>query len=67
MAIVVYFAYSNLVIFSVNLIQNESLLFSFIGTWWVHIFAAITCYLLYIFKKLHIKNYSDLKIFLENR
>ena len=28
MAIVVYFAYSNLVIFSVNLIQNESLLFS---------------------------------------
>ena len=67
MAIVVYFAYSNLVIFSVNLIQNESLLFSFIGTWWVHIFAAITCYLLYIFKKFHIKNYSDLKIFLENR
>ena len=67
MAIVVYFAYSNLVIFSVNLIQNESLLFSFIGTWWVHIFAAIICYLLYIFKKFHIKNYSDLKIFLGNR
>ena len=67
LAIIVYFAYSNLVIFSVNLIQQESLLFSFVGTWWVHIFAAIICYSLYFFKKFNIKNYSDLKVFLEHK
>ena len=36
---------------SVNQIQKESYLFSLIGTWWVHLLAAITCYLIYIMKK----------------
>ena len=61
-AIIVYFIYSNLAIVSVNQIQKDSLLFSVIGTWWVHILAFAICYLLYIKNKLQINNYKDLKI-----
>ena len=63
-SIVIYFLYSNLVIVSVNQIQKESYIFSFIGSWWVHIIAAILCYTLYIMKKRQIKIHSNLvKIF----
>ena len=48
-AILIYFVYSNFVILSVNGIKNETILFSYIGTWWVHIFAGISFYL--VFKK----------------
>ena len=56
-SIIIYFLYSNLVIISVNQIQKESYLFSFIGSWWVHIFAAILCYGLYSLKKKQINLY----------
>ena len=59
-AIIIYFLYSNLVIISVNQIQKESYLFSLIGTWWVHLLAAITCYLIYIMKKNQIDGYRYL-------
>ena len=63
-SIIIYFLYSNLVIISVNQIQKESYIFSFIGSWWVHIIAAILCYTLYIMKKRQIKIHSNLvKIF----
>ncbi len=63
-SIIIYFLYSNLVIISVNQIQKESYIFSFIGSWWVHIIAAILCYTLYIMKKRQIKMHSNLvKIF----
>ena len=59
LGIIVYFIYSNLVIVSVNQIQKESLLFLFIGTWWVHISAGLTCYILYTVKKNQLNNYKD--------
>ena len=65
LGIIVYFIYSNLVIVSVNQIQKESLLFLFIGTWWVHISAALTCYILYIMKKRQLNNYKDFLIFIK--
>ena len=58
-SIVIYFLYSNLVIVSVNQIQKESYIFSLIGSWWVHIVAAILCYTLYITKKRQIKLYPN--------
>ncbi len=57
-SIVIYFLYSNLVIVSVNQIQKESYLFTFIGSWWVHITAAILCYSLYMIKKRQINLFS---------
>ena len=63
-SIVIYFLYSNLVIISVNQIQKESYIFSLIGSWWVHIVAAVLCYTLYITKKRQIKLYPNfVKIF----
>jgi len=59
LGIIVYFIYSNLVIVSVNQIQKESFLFLFIGTWWVHISAALTCYILYTVRKNQLSNYKD--------
>ena len=64
-AIIVYFIYSNLVIVSVNQIQKDSLLFSIIGTWWVHILAFVICYLFYIKNKLQINNYKNLKVLIK--
>ena len=64
LGIIVYFVYSNLVIISVNQIQKESLLFLFIGTWWVHILAALTCYILYTVRKNQLNNYKDLFVFI---
>jgi len=66
LGIIVYFIYSNLVILSVNQIQKESLLFLFIGTWWVHIFAALTCYILHIVKKNQLNNYKDFLAFIRH-
>ena len=65
-AIIVYFIYSNLAIVSVNEVQKNSNLFSFVGTWWVHILALLSCYLIYIIKKLQIKSYSNLKFYIKN-
>ena len=65
LGIIVYFIYSNLAIVSVNQIQKESVLFLFIGTWWVHISAALTCYILYIMKKRQLNNYKDFLIFIK--
>ena len=56
-SIIIYFLYSNLVIISINQIQKESYLFSFIGSWWVHILAATLCYGLYSLKKNQINLY----------
>ena len=64
-AIIVYFIYSNLVIVSVNQIQRDTLLFSIIGAWWVHILAFAVCYLLYIKNKLQINNYKNLIILIK--
>ena len=64
-AIIVYFIYSNLVIVSVNQIQRDTLLFSIIGAWWVHILAFAVCYLLYIRNKLQINNYKNLIILIK--
>ena len=66
LAIIVYFIYSNLAIISVNEIQKNSIIFSFIGTWWVHMLAIIACYLIYLVKKFQIKSYSNLKFFIKN-
>ena len=66
LGIIVYFIYSNLAIVSVNQIQKESFLFLFIGTWWVHISAALTCYILYIVKKKQLNNYKDFLIFIKS-
>ena len=66
LGIIVYFIYSNLAIVSVNQIQKESFLFLFIGTWWVHISAALTCYILYIVKKRQLNNYKDFLIFIKS-
>jgi len=63
LGIIVYFIYSNLAIVSVNQIQKESLLFLFIGTWWVHISAVFICYILYIVKKNQLNNYKDFLVF----
>ena len=63
LGIIVYFIYSNLAIVSVNQIQKESLLFLFIGTWWVHISAVLICYILYIVKKNQLNNYKDFLVF----
>ena len=57
-AIIIYFLYSNLVIVSVNQVQKESYIFSLIGTWWVHILAILTCYLIYLMKKKQINGYK---------
>ena len=65
-AIIIYFIYSNLAIVSVNEVQKNSNLFSFIGTWWVHILALLSCYLIYIIKKLQIKSYNNLKFYIKN-
>ena len=65
-AIIIYFIYSNLAIVSVNEVQKNSNLFSFVGTWWVHILALLSCYLIYIIKKLQIKSYNDLKFYIKN-
>ena len=65
-AIIIYFIYSNLAIVSVNEVQKNSNLFSFVGTWWVHILALLSCYLIYIIKKLQIKSYSNLKFYIKN-
>ena len=65
-AIIIYFIYSNLAIVSVNEVQKNSNLFSFIGAWWVHILALLSCYLIYIIKKLQIKSYSNLKFYIKN-
>ena len=65
-AIFIYFIYSNLAIVSVNEVQKNSNLFSFVGTWWVHILALLSCYLIYIIKKLQIKSYSNLKFYIKN-
>lgn len=65
-AIIIYFIYSNLTIVSVSQIQKDALLFSYVGTWWVHIVALILCYVLYIFKKFQIKNYRDFLILIKN-
>lgn len=64
-AIIIYFIYSNLAIISINEIQKNSNLFSFVGTWWVHILALLSCYLIYIIKKLQIYNYSNLKFYIK--
>jgi lipopolysaccharide export system permease protein len=61
-AIIIYFLYSNLVIVSVNQIQNESLVFSIIGTWWVHFMALLLCYTIYKLKKYQIKNPKEILI-----
>jgi len=66
LGIIVYFIYSNLAIVSVNQIQKESLLFLFIGTWWVHISAALTCYILYIVKKKQLNSYKDFLAFIRS-
>ena len=50
-AIIIYFIYSNLAIVSVNEVQKNSNLFSFVGTWWVHILALLSCYLIYLMNK----------------
>ena len=65
-AIIIYFIYSNLAIVSVNEVQKNSNLFSFVGTWWVHILALLSCYLIYIIKKLQIKSYNNLKFYIKN-
>ena len=65
-AIIIYFIYSNLTIISVNQIQKDVLLFSFVGTWWVHITALLLCYTLYIFQKFQLKSYRDFLNFLKN-
>jgi lipopolysaccharide export system permease protein len=57
-AIIIYFLYSNLVIVSVNQVQKESYIFALIGTWWVHILAILTCYLIYLMKKKQINGYK---------
>ena len=59
-AIIIYFLYSNLVIVSVNQIQKESLIFSIIGTWWVHFIALLLCYTIYKLKKYQIKNPKEI-------
>tara|TARA_B100000795_G_scaffold141620_1_gene106042 strand:- start:708 stop:1745 length:1038 start_codon:yes stop_codon:yes gene_type:complete len=66
LGIIVYFIYSNLAIVSVNQIQKGSILFLFIGTWWVHISAALICYILYIMKKNQLNNYTDLLLFIRS-
>ena len=66
LGIIVYFIYSNLVIISVNQIQKGSILFLFIGTWWVHISAALICYILYIVKKNQLNNYTDFLVFVRS-
>ena len=66
LGIIVYFIYSNLVIISVNQIQKGSILFLFIGTWWVHISAALLCYILYIMKKNQLNNYTDFLVFVRS-
>ena len=65
-AIIIYFIYSNLVIISINEVQKNSNLFSFIGAWWVHILALLSCYLLYLIKKLQIKSYKNLIFYIKN-
>lgn len=65
-AIIIYFIYSNLAIISVNEVQKNTNLFSFIGTWWVHILALLSCYLIYIIKKLQINSYNNLKLYIKN-
>ena len=65
-AIIIYFIYSNLAIVSVKEVKLNSNLFSFVGTWWVHILALLSCYLIYIIKKLQIKSYSNLKFYIKN-
>lgn len=57
-AIIIYFLYSNLAIVSVNQVQKESYIFALIGTWWVHILAILTCYLIYLMKKKQINGYK---------
>jgi len=65
-AIIIYFLYSNLVIVSVNQIQKDTYLFSYIGTWWVHILAVLTCYLIYFLKRKQLTQINDIKIILKN-
>ena len=65
-AIIIYFIYSNLAIVSVNEVQKNSNIFSFIGTWWVHLFAILSCFSIYFVKKYQIRSYSNLKFFIKN-
>lgn len=65
-AIIIYFLYSNLVILSVNQIQKNAYLFHYIGTWWVHILAILSCYLIYILKRKHLTQFNDIKIILKS-